>query len=146
MNQEKLFYVGNKALIRNDKSEVLILHVRRTKDEDYYDLPGGRMNKGEDVATALTREVKEETGIRDLKIEKPLGMALTSIQIPISEGEKAGLILSVYVCSGVGLSGLSAEEGVEIEWCPVVQLLDKLKRYPQELLDGINKELTLRSA
>lgn len=131
MNQEKLFYIGNKALIRNDKNEVLILHITRTKDEDYYDLPGGRMNKGEDVVTALTREVKEETGIVDLVIEKPLGMALTSIQIPIPQGEKAGLVLSVYVCSSVSLSGLSTEKGMELEWCPGAQLLDKLKRYPQ---------------
>src|SRR5208282_5428774 len=112
MVKEKLFYLGNKALIQNNNSEVLLLHIRRNENEDYYDLPGGRVDKSEDIEAALAREVQEETGITGLKIEKHLNMALTSIQISISEEEKGGLILSVYVCSAGNLSNLVAEEGM----------------------------------
>lgn len=53
------------ALIINDKGEVLIL--QRSKQDavlpEYWDIPGGTLEDGEDPATGAIRETKEETGI-----------------------------------------------------------------------------------
>ncbi len=54
-----------KILIRNGRGEVLIL--RRSNTHPVYplhiDLPGGEVEKNEDIKSALSREIKEETGL-----------------------------------------------------------------------------------
>ena len=44
-------------------SEGRILLIRRT-DNDYWSIPGGRVEPGESLPQAVTREVAEETGMR----------------------------------------------------------------------------------
>ena len=42
--------------------------LKRSRESHFYggqwDLPGGKVDKGEDFATALLREIREETGLR----------------------------------------------------------------------------------
>ena len=53
------------TLISNDHGEILIL--RRSKNNDmlpeYWDIPGGTLEDGEDPAAGAIRETKEETGL-----------------------------------------------------------------------------------
>ena len=55
---EQLFQIGIKAIIRNDENQILLL-----KNKDYWDIPGGRMDQGEDIEAALLRELNEEIGV-----------------------------------------------------------------------------------
>ena len=48
---EQLFQIGIKALIQNDEHQILLL-----KNQDYWDIPGGRMDQGEDITAALLRD------------------------------------------------------------------------------------------
>ncbi|OGZ29928.1 MAG: hypothetical protein A2931_00985 [Candidatus Niyogibacteria bacterium RIFCSPLOWO2_01_FULL_45_48] len=50
--------------------KVLIMH-RIKNGKEYYNFPGGGVEKGETVEQAVLREVKEETSL-EIKIEKPL--------------------------------------------------------------------------
>jgi mutator protein MutT len=58
------------TLIINDNGEILLL--QRAKDEttlpEYWDIPGGTLEDGEDPAVGAIRETKEEAGI---DIENP---------------------------------------------------------------------------
>jgi len=49
------------AIFRNDK--VLLVRRARMPGKGLYSLPGGRVEFGESLRTALTREVDEETGL-----------------------------------------------------------------------------------
>ncbi len=53
------------TLITNDKGEILILQRSKTDDvlPEYWDIPGGTLEDGEDPAVGAIRETKEETGI-----------------------------------------------------------------------------------
>lgn len=53
------------TLITNDKGEVLILQRSKKNDvlPEYWDIPGGTLEDGEDPAVGAIRETKEETGI-----------------------------------------------------------------------------------
>jgi 8-oxo-dGTP pyrophosphatase MutT (NUDIX family) len=140
MPEETLYYLGVKALIANEQGQYLLLHVRN-KGGTYWDLPGGRANKGETVSIALLREVKEETGITQLTIQKHLGMALTSICIPITAELWGGLILSLYCCSATITAPLQLEDGVELAWCSAAEVLERLAQFPEELRQAIAAEI-----
>jgi ADP-ribose pyrophosphatase YjhB (NUDIX family) len=55
-----LFRVSLKCLIRNDKGQVLV--VKET-GRDHWDLPGGGMDHGEDLRSAIAREMTEEVNL-----------------------------------------------------------------------------------
>lgn len=55
------------GLVYNEKGEFLII-FRRGK----WDLPKGKLDKGETLEECALREVNEETGLSNLTIEKPL--------------------------------------------------------------------------
>lgn len=94
---EDCFQLAMKALIQRVDGKMLLLKKNKNSDLDLWDLPGGRIQKGEEVVDALRREVLEETGLHDLGEIKPLMMLLTSIRIPVGDPD-VGLIFSVYTC------------------------------------------------
>ena len=55
------------GLVHTGKNEILLIH-RRGK----WDLPKGKLDEKEELAACAEREIKEETGIQELKLEKPL--------------------------------------------------------------------------
>lgn len=57
--------VAGGGLVYNEKKEILFIH-RNNK----WDLPKGKIEKGEHIEDCALREVWEETGVEDLKISK----------------------------------------------------------------------------
>lgn len=57
MYNDSLYRLSLKCLIRNDADEILVV---KEAGRDFWDLPGGGMDHGESVRTAITRELKEE--------------------------------------------------------------------------------------
>lgn len=58
-NIDYLYRVALRALIRNDKGEILIV---KEQGRDWWDLPGGGLNYGESAKDGLARELREEIG------------------------------------------------------------------------------------
>ena len=59
-------YIGAGGVVINDREELLVVSERYRGSENrppHYKLPGGALNQGEHLATAVVREVHEETGI-----------------------------------------------------------------------------------
>ena len=96
----QLMYSSVKAAIRRKDGRMLFF-----KDDvagfpkGLLDLPGGRLNKGEDPYEALGREVFEETRLA-VKVGKPLGM----YYFMRSDGDQ--ITLTVFECACEDLSAL----------------------------------------
>jgi 8-oxo-dGTP diphosphatase len=69
-----LYRVSIKCLVRNQKGEVLVV---KEKGRSWWDLPGGGMDHGESIKTAIAREMKEEVNLegdftyRIIEVEEP---------------------------------------------------------------------------
>jgi 8-oxo-dGTP diphosphatase len=100
--KEDCFHLGAKALIQNTEGKLLLLKKNPKKPhqksvECLWDLPGGRIHKGESLEEALKREVYEETGLNNMTKIEPFTMVLSESRIPLQEGD-VGLIYAVYLC------------------------------------------------
>ena len=61
----KAYGLTVRGIIRNDNDEILIVkrHPKSRTDPEMWELPGGKVEKGEFFADALVREIKEETNL-----------------------------------------------------------------------------------
>ena len=100
MTKEKLFFIGVKALIEDESGSILLLEEETSKHsvptDPYWDLPGGRIDVGENPAIALEREMYEETGITSFSEPEFFTAVISNHQIKIKDGYKAGLALFIY--------------------------------------------------
>lgn len=141
--QEDTFHLGIKALLRNNKGEILLLKVNPAKlnggKKDYWDLPGGRVQKGSSVIETLRREVQEETGITEIYEITPFTMILSNIRIPLREGGDVGLILSVYTCEVAPDTPIAlSQEHIASRWFRPVEAAELLRvKYPPEFTDRL---------
>ena len=95
---EQHFHLGIKALFLNEQKQFLLCQaIRRNGQGTYWDLPGGRVQEGEDVLCALKREVAEELNLKEFSIGPLLSTHLTPLTIRTPQQE-VGLVLQVYLC------------------------------------------------
>jgi 8-oxo-dGTP pyrophosphatase MutT (NUDIX family) len=145
---EDSFHLGIKALIKNSKGEILLLKVNPDKlifrkdwnGIPYWDIPGGRVKKGEGVLKTLKKEIYEETGISQIKNIEPFLIVLSKIRIPLKDtNQSVGLILSSYTCEVPATSNIKlSEEHVEAKYFPPNEVAELLKiKYPKEFTDKI---------
>lgn len=61
-----------RAVVFDEDKNVALLHVQK---DGYYKLPGGGIEQGEDILTALKRECLEEIGCH-IEVDQELGMTI----------------------------------------------------------------------
>lgn len=123
MAHEDCFHLGVKALLFRENGDMLLLRLNPKKfdlsadgDQVIWDLPGGRINRGETPLTALRREVFEETGIREISKISPVTIDLTTIRVPTADGD-CGVIYATYSCELSQDEALSlSPEHVDYAW------------------------------
>lgn len=108
MNEDALYYVGQKAFIKKGE-EVLILLKNNTLRE-----PGGKVKAGEDLVESLKREVKEETGL-EVTVGEPFATwtYLYNGNHPLSG---SNLFLVGYKCEYVSGDVVLNEEHDGFDW------------------------------
>lgn len=141
---EDVYHLGIKGLIRNAAGEILLLKVNPNKlkpgQNDYWDLPGGRVQKDSTVAQTLQREIQEETGIDSISNIQEVGMVLSNIRIPVDE-DSVGLILGIYSCEIPNEAEIEiSDEHLEFKWFSPKQASELLKiKYPQHFCEIVAK-------
>nr|WP_240956303.1 NUDIX domain-containing protein [Micromonospora sp. HNM0581] len=58
-------FVGARAVVRDNSARILLI---RRSDNGQWALPAGAMELGESIADCAVREVREETGLRALRV------------------------------------------------------------------------------
>ncbi len=80
-------YIGLHAFFLDKNGRVLI--IRRCPTNRYmplhWDVPGGKKQSGEDIYTAIKREVAEETSLDICALGDPMSVYVNSTQLPIRE-------------------------------------------------------------
>ena len=61
---------GARAILLDQKSRIALMHV---SNHDYYKLPGGGVDSGEDTVAALNRELLEEVGASSVEVVSEIG-------------------------------------------------------------------------
>lgn len=97
-NENIVQRIATKALIVNEKGQILILREANTYDEGTnagrYDLPGGRLNPGEAFLDGLKREVDEETGLQ-IEVGKPI---YVDEWRPVIKGVQNQIVAIFFAC------------------------------------------------
>lgn len=113
-----------RAVVFDKDNNVALLHASR---DDYYKLPGGGIEKGEDILEALNRETKEEIGC-SIKNIKELG--------EIEEYRNVDLLHQISYCFIAEVDGEKGEpeftqseieEGFKPVWLSLDQAIETIE-------------------
>ncbi len=130
-----------KAVVINKKGEVLIL--RRSEEKKYpkmYDLPGGKIEKGETMTEALRREIKEETGLEITENENIIKTTEHSLESGNLDRVK-GLRFAVnYLGDDYDKIELNEGEHESFEW---LSFDEAVKAFSDDGFEGEKKETIL---
>lgn len=130
---EQLFQIGIKALIQNDEHQILLL-----KSKDYWDIPGGRMDQGEDITAALLRELHEEIGIHRIAKQELWNVAKAVKQLPYNDIMTSLMLIVYRVQLPADQIPHSCEPGVTLHWISPEKAADYLKnKYPEAFRQAI---------
>jgi ADP-ribose pyrophosphatase YjhB (NUDIX family) len=115
---DRTLQVGVKAVITDDQHRVLLLKRSEPfhgEDVLKWDIPGGRIDAGEELLDALKREVKEETGLDVTSVS-----GIFHVQ-DILFNPKLHVVRVTYAVHASGDVRLS-EEHVDHRWAPKDEL------------------------
>lgn len=119
--------VSTYGLIRNAQEQVLFLH--RHPDDSFgnlWDIPGGKIEPGEQPSTAVEREVLEESGLRVRK-----GKLLTSVSCSNPENEKWTVFLLYTFTYNGALAHVSIDEShTDYRWLTLERAQKELDMSP----------------
>jgi 8-oxo-dGTP pyrophosphatase MutT (NUDIX family) len=97
--------VGALCFLERDDGRILLLHQHH---RDGLTLPGGLLNRGEDPALAVVREVREETGVA-IEVDMPFATL-------VAPGSRRVDVL-FHVPVGAGVDVRTDGEAIRAEWC-----------------------------
>ena len=122
------------GLVINEKNEILLI-FRRGK----WDLPKGKLNKGEKLEVCALREVEEETGLQNTRLEKQLTISYHTYQ----EGARLKLKeTSWYIMRSEGKQEISPQIEEDIELVKWVKQ-SEIKKYLNKTYASVKDILLL---
>lgn len=118
-----------RAVVLNDKNEVGMLYVTK---KNFYKIPGGGVEAGENYEAALRREVLEEAGC-EIEIIKELG-ELVEYRTHFNQLQKSYCYLAQVVgeIKEPSFTASELEDGFECLWLDIDRALELIKEVETE--------------
>lgn len=137
-NQDKYLQVGVKAILKNQKGEVLLLRRNPKKYPEIgptWDIVGGRIDVGIPLIENLKREVKEETG---LVLESEPKLLYSQDILNISRFPGRHVVRLTYIADISGEPVID-EESLEYKWVVLSDLknTEDLDRFLKEVVEKV---------
>lgn len=114
MNAERPFVGTGVAIVDGD--EILLIKRANEPGKGLWAVPGGKVERGESLAEAATREVKEETGL------------LIELDEVVWVGESIGpdhhIVLIDFLGRAVGGSLVASDDASEAKWVAIEDAYD----------------------
>jgi 8-oxo-dGTP diphosphatase len=120
MNRFNNVILGQKAFIINTNKEILILKRQNSEVyNDLWDVPGGKLEEGDTLLEAISREIREETG---LKLQRIISV-LSSSKFQGQASDKPIIFRNIYLVKAEGDVVISNEHQ-EYKWVDVSKIAD----------------------
>ena len=136
MNTEKPIIVAGGGIVTNEQGELLMI-FRRGK----WDLPKGKLDKGEEIEACALREVTEETGVQNLQLGKLL---LITKHEYFDKWQDADVIkethwFRMFVAGATLLIPQTEEDITAIEWTKPAVIAVRLKETYDTIREVLEK-------
>jgi 8-oxo-dGTP diphosphatase len=116
MDEKYLFVVAQKALIKRDGKYLVLKRSSNNKSFiGYWELPGGKLELGEEPKEGLKREVKEETNL-EINVNSPIFVYL--------ETAKINAYVTIFDCDFVSGEIKLSFEHSDYKWATKEELLE----------------------
>ena len=117
MEKKKILAGG--GLVRNDRNDLLMIY-RRGK----WDLPKGKLDKGETIEACAVREVMEETGLTKVELGKPVDVSYHEYFDPYLQEDviKESHWFAMRAAGEQALVPQTEEDITEIKWVSGAEL------------------------
>lgn len=148
MDGEPLVVPNVAAIVHNEAGDAILLQRRDKPGEPVrgkLEIPGGRWRAGEAPDAAVAREVGEETGLSLVEPFPPVDRVVAgdnrscAVARPVAvinglEGSYPSLHV-LFECVGAGEPRAQDGETADPRWWPVSDVVELLKRAPDEFVD-----------
>ena len=141
---EEVFQIGIKAIITNDKNEILLLKSGPAEEEHskvtFWDLPGGRIQEGHDIEDTLRREIEEELGVSGelVEIEGIFSATISNFKKSHHHSNTC-LMLIAYKCRLDSKDFSLSDEHSEHRWVGVEEAKKLLStKFPKKFTDELD--------
>ncbi len=91
VNDAALFTVSQKAILKDKKGRILMMEKTGKR---HWDLPGGKLDEGEDMVAGLEREIIEETHLHKVHV----GQIIYAGRRSFEEVGKPERVMLFYLC------------------------------------------------
>ena len=125
MNMDKIIRKAVRCYCIKDNKVVTIKYKKGHPKEEYYDMPGGKIEEGELPEEAAIREIKEETCIEAVN---PIHKGKLVVDAPEKQYE-----LDIFVVYEISGEPEETEENTS-EWLEINELLRKDKKFSNIML------------
>jgi len=135
IGHDLLFMAGVTAVVINESGEVLL---QRRSDDGRWDMPSGILDPGEEPASAVVREVLEETGMQVIPERIVAVYSGPDYLTHYPNGDEVLFLDIIFACKPVsGEPRVNDEESLEVRYFA----LDKLPPMSESRADCIRRAL-----
>ena len=129
---ERIIAAG--GIVKNENGEIL-LQLRKGK----WDLPKGKLDKGESIEECAVREVEEETGLKNVQLGELIGTTLHNYTEKGVEIEKETFWYDMRVTGEQKLVPQVEEDIHDLKWVRERDLCPFLKNTYDNIIDIVEK-------